>query len=395
MTTLAALGDAIRAEPAADEPRLVYADACAASDPERGELIALQCAIAAGSLARDAAIAARRRAGELADAHGARWAGLDGLVERFELRRGFVETVAIDAEVFAARGDELFERAPALRRVELTGFVRAVDDDRDVPAAREELVLRAVHAADAPAMRRVRVLALGAVHAAVRGPSGTTVPRRDAGTFASVLERFAAAGALATLDGLALAEPPMLLGAFAQARQVAALAELELDQVNAASLPGLARWFAPRRLSVRAAWQIEWAQLAALARDATELAWLGDPAAMPVDARARLRRLGVDWSDAARDALASDPAFGGLAELAVVAREDLARVDGDTLRPLAYAAHLQPRVLALDVPLSSDAIDAIAASPLARRLEVIDLRGRFSRSNRRTTDGAFAGIVLR
>nr|HEX4315122.1 hypothetical protein [Kofleriaceae bacterium] len=389
------LVDEIRAAPEADEPRLVFADACAATDPERGELIALQCAIERGGLARDAAIAARRRVAKLASTHGVRWAGLDGLVERFEFRRGFVDSVSIDGDVFAARGDELFERAPALRRVELTGFVRAVDDGRDVPAARDELVPRAARAAEAPAMRRVRVLAVGSVYAAVRGSTGLAHPQPDAGTFASVLERFASAGALARLEGLALTAHPMLLGAVAEARQVAALTDLELRDTSERALSSLGRWFAPRRLSVRATWPIEWPHVAELAREATDLDLVVDPTPIPVDVRARLRRLGVEWSEDSRDALAGDPAFGGLDELAITARKRHLPLDHLAMWRLLHAEHLQPRVLTLDVRLAANAVAAIGASPLARRLEVIDLRGRWRAENRYVHDRGFAGIVLR
>ncbi len=124
--------DAILARPADDGPRLVYADFLAdtgsAADAARSDLIRVQVA-----LARMPDDHPRRpdlvdQQTDLVLKHKAVWAThLRGLVDPdgVEFRRGLPDSVAVDAAVFAARGEELFARTrtPAgrsyLRRVYL------------------------------------------------------------------------------------------------------------------------------------------------------------------------------------------------------------------------------------------------------------------------------------
>jgi uncharacterized protein (TIGR02996 family) len=111
----------IVARPDEEDARRRYADAIAATDPPRAELIQLQLAI------RDV-----RRAGgtpplhqydrerALVAAHGRAWAGRAGeLVWRYQFMRGFVEHVTLTAADFLARAAELFRAAP-VRHVTLS-----------------------------------------------------------------------------------------------------------------------------------------------------------------------------------------------------------------------------------------------------------------------------------
>jgi uncharacterized protein (TIGR02996 family) len=116
---------AIAAAPDDDAPRLVYADWLQARDDPRGELIALECRLAAGA---DPALSAR--ADELRAAHLAAWlAPLYAIVPEagFELRRGLVEHAALhrddDLEV---HGAALLEAAPLLRSVAIRGATLAL-----------------------------------------------------------------------------------------------------------------------------------------------------------------------------------------------------------------------------------------------------------------------------
>ncbi|MCX5745479.1 MAG: TIGR02996 domain-containing protein [Proteobacteria bacterium] len=121
--------EAIIAAPDDDAPRRVYGDKLLEAGEPQGELIHLQCDLAAGGLARDEAVRRRVRARELLATHAARWtAGLAGIVEEAHFARGFVDEVRVAAAPWIARGPELFAAAPALRGVMLSGlYVRAAD----------------------------------------------------------------------------------------------------------------------------------------------------------------------------------------------------------------------------------------------------------------------------
>jgi uncharacterized protein (TIGR02996 family) len=101
------------ANPANDGPRLIYADWLDERDDPRGEFIRVQIALARMStddlrrpelLDREAALLAR---------HHARWSDpLRGLAGSTEFRRGFVDSVIVEAETFLRRADDLFRLAP-------------------------------------------------------------------------------------------------------------------------------------------------------------------------------------------------------------------------------------------------------------------------------------------
>jgi uncharacterized protein (TIGR02996 family) len=113
-STLDQLAAAVVADPGGDSPRVAYADAVAASDPERAELIRLQLAMATARRAGGFATQAQRdRAKALVAAHGRTWAGrIAGRVCTYEFGRGFVEHVTLPAVDFVAYGDEMFGMAP-------------------------------------------------------------------------------------------------------------------------------------------------------------------------------------------------------------------------------------------------------------------------------------------
>jgi uncharacterized protein (TIGR02996 family) len=124
--SLARLLAAVTADPLADGPRLAYADAAEARDPERADFI------------RMAVENTRRRAGhpaqggwtdsevswipvEKRDARGREWArGLRNLVEGFGYYRGFVESVTLDAAAFLELAPRLYRLAPILQ-LDLSG----------------------------------------------------------------------------------------------------------------------------------------------------------------------------------------------------------------------------------------------------------------------------------
>lgn len=106
-----------------DAPRRVYADRLLEAGEPQGELIHLQCDLAAGGLTREEAVRRRLRERELLATHAARWtAGLSGIVEKAHFARGFVDEVCVSPEAWIARGHELFAAAPALRAVMLSSL---------------------------------------------------------------------------------------------------------------------------------------------------------------------------------------------------------------------------------------------------------------------------------
>jgi len=124
--TLGRLEAAVTADPLASEPRLAYADAVEARDPERADFIRMEIEWT------------RRRAGHPAQTsqsdgelswkahekkmtHGPEWARrLRNLVGGFGFYRGFVESVKIDAAAFLDLAPRLYRLAPVLQ-LDLTG----------------------------------------------------------------------------------------------------------------------------------------------------------------------------------------------------------------------------------------------------------------------------------
>ncbi len=120
------------AHPELDEPRLIWADQVGG---ERGELVGLQCG------ARSPAHARRER--ELLAAHGLAWSGLAGLAKRVRYRRGFVDAIEVDAEVFSKRGAEIMRLAPFVTALTLGGvhpMHRRREDVAEAAARLERIV---------------------------------------------------------------------------------------------------------------------------------------------------------------------------------------------------------------------------------------------------------------
>lgn len=154
--------DAIAAAPDDDAPRRVYADALLEAGDPQGELIHLQCELAAGGLTREQTVMRRRRERELINAYGSQWiAPLRGLASDPVIRRGFVDEVVVDADQFPHIGDRLFEAAPALRGVKLDGLTTSGIQE-DEAAAAAQLLKRWQHAITCRAFRRLRGVGLGA-----------------------------------------------------------------------------------------------------------------------------------------------------------------------------------------------------------------------------------------
>jgi hypothetical protein len=146
--TLAPLNAAVVADPLADEPRLAYASAVAARDPERAAVIRMSVELSrrrAGFPARttDSDGELSWRSHEMSQTRGREWArSLRILVDGFGFYRGFPESVALDAAAFLRLAPRLFRLAPVLQ-LDLSGVA---------PVARELFA--------SPHLRQIRTMSL-------------------------------------------------------------------------------------------------------------------------------------------------------------------------------------------------------------------------------------------
>lgn len=405
---LSVLLDACVAAPADDAPRLEWANFVGG---ERGELVALQCALSRGGIERNEALAWRRREADLLALDEAHWADLEGLADAWAFRRGFVDEAVVDVRTFAAHGEELFRRAPLLRLVHLAGMSNGDP---------ETIVGLLDAARSSPAFPRLRGLRLREVGRTVETDRDThPLDFESAGSEA--LARLIQSGGLHSLRGLEL--PRCALSArdiarLADCPDAAGLVELDLrhqdvdcymgiypgDVQKLVDSPHLARL---ESLDIagalgRAPWLA--GQTRAERREANLAQARRDPALLAHPRILGLRRLGIALScfaDAMIDALANAP-FQRLEWLNVsqndIFPDDFAKIGAapgyDRLVELVFDGPSQYvfstkmaealgaatrfgclRTLRLrNCMMSLATAKALCASNLARRLEVIDLR---------------------
>jgi uncharacterized protein (TIGR02996 family) len=306
-----ALLEACRWAPDDDAPRLVWADAVGG---ERGELVVLQCDLARGGLSAAAAAARRRRARELIARYGDAWAGLGDYGCRYELRRGFVEAIELDARTFAACGEEIFSRAPLLRSLTATGLTVAPGED---PLDRLRQLI------DAPSFWRLHGLGLTGV--AIRAQAYDYDPGFD-GRGDEAARLIADSGALAQLGALGISSSGLTSSGVHDL-----VASGELAHLEALWLPG---------------------------HD------LGVDAILAVLARAR-RVASLDLSGWT-DPVAIAPALPPVAELR------LSAINDDALAALGHSP-AAPTVERLQLTIS--ALDRAAGLRAFPRLAALDLRG--------------------
>jgi uncharacterized protein (TIGR02996 family) len=115
---------AISANPGDDAPRLAYAGWLDKNgQPERAEFIRVECQAVRTDRNSPEYPALLRRSDRLTAAHAARWFGPlagDGVVRNFVTRRGFVDTVAVDADGFSDRAEVILAHAPFLQGLHVT-----------------------------------------------------------------------------------------------------------------------------------------------------------------------------------------------------------------------------------------------------------------------------------
>ena len=150
------LRDAIWANPDDDAPRVVYADSL--GDDPRGELIVVQCALAAG----DERVSIARRDVDLLHAHGDAWTASLGEFSRAIFERGFVETLEIGADALLAARP--FEHEP-ITHLTLRQPRRWSEATAELIAVAQVPALARLHGLELP-----RGVGLDAWHAIVHSP---------------------------------------------------------------------------------------------------------------------------------------------------------------------------------------------------------------------------------
>jgi uncharacterized protein (TIGR02996 family) len=172
MTHFDAFLHAILDAPDDDAPRLICADWLEEHGDPRGEFIRVQCALARLAVEDPNRPALALREVELRDRHERRL--LVGKVRRWAegwtMQRGFVEAVAIDADLFLARAEKLLAAAP-VQTVKLNATPPVVHQLADCPhlARLSGLQLHANYLGDdglrvllrSPHLLRLRYLHLG------------------------------------------------------------------------------------------------------------------------------------------------------------------------------------------------------------------------------------------
>ena len=117
---------AVRAEPEADAPRLVFADWLSDRGDPRGAFIAIQCELARGS---PRAAELEEEAAALLDAHGRQWLeGLSPEVVQARFRRGFVESAEVRDSQALSQLEDFFRTEPVTELVFTSS--RAIDGER-------------------------------------------------------------------------------------------------------------------------------------------------------------------------------------------------------------------------------------------------------------------------
>jgi uncharacterized protein (TIGR02996 family) len=402
----------IAAAPEDDTPRLVWADSVGG---ERGELVVIQCELARGGLRREDAIARRKREAELLEHNASAWTReLDGLATSPTFRRGFVERAAVEATVFADNGDALFAAAPLLREIEVEGL-HAGESSQEILGRLERML-------ESPRFARLRGLRFDRVGRTYERDSDFN-PYGFESVGSAVLRLLLETRSLAHLDALELRRCALGskdLAALAASPHVANLVELGvpyqqvedyvavagegvraildsphlqgLEALDVADLLGAAPWTSFGR-SGR-----EDNRRRALEQAKQDAALFAHPRIL------QLRSLGIAACrlvDESIDALATAP-FTRLAKLDL-SGNDIVGSDFERLGPAQAFAHLEELVFngggsyvfgvktaaalgnapgfpALEIVrlcnkrLEPAAARVLLASPLAQRLELIDLR---------------------
>lgn len=342
------------------DARIVEGDARLAAGDARGELISVQCELERGGFDRARGISLRRREADLLAAHAKAWANLEGLATHPVFRRGAVAEATINAKLFVQREAEVFARAPALSWLDLTHL-----DQVPPPYELQPRLLEDVLASG-------RVRAFGITGACISwSVEGAFVDSVESSSLATpIVQWLSRNGHLAKLRGLGLGyvEPTTL--------ELIAREAINLDDLRLiGDLAGgsiAASTLRPTRLELSSRDDITGILAQPIASAARELAVSAlVPCLDHIPASTRiLRGYAKTGDDLAR--IATAPALAAVEDLTL---EKAHWAAFDVMRLFDAPGLTSLRVLRIAPSnLSKERARGLLTSPLAARLEAIDLR---------------------
>jgi hypothetical protein len=342
---------------------MVAADALLAAGDPQGELMNVQCELEAGGFTRERGIALRRREVELLLAS----PKAGDLGEDPVFRRGLVDEIAIDVKLFAQREEEVFRRWPALRFVNFTGLDGWGEFDQFDPTRLEN------------ALASGRVTAFGALDARTGWMAeGAFVDHYEERSFVpSLVEWLVTSGHLAKLRGLGLRhmEPDVVAMLGAHAKHLDDL-RLEGDLENASFGETEIR---PERLVLLDSWhsvaRVLAAPLASRVRDLHVYAGPGWLDSIPASVRVLRGKVDDRAERPLFEKLAAASTLSGVEDLTIAGHIafSLPRPDPSALFDSPHLSSLRTLRITSTL-LSPEGARALVESPLAQRLELIDLR---------------------
>ncbi|MFO0735417.1 MAG: hypothetical protein U0270_06040 [Labilithrix sp.] len=356
-----------------DEDLLVLADELQLKGDPRGELIGIQVELersrldSSSRLDRTRSVALRRRERELIAQQGAALADLEGLGSDHVFRRGFVDELTIDVRTFASRERELWRRAPRLRRLRFTGLThraRMTGNAPDPSDAREVCYWFDRILASG------RVTNLQAIDPIVKWSRLGPYVDHEAYASDAVVDWLIASNAIERLVGLEL--PAVAPETLWKLRRCARLEDLRL-QIDGFR-PILGDDFGdlrPRRLALTTMaagpgpGEIPRVLGTNLSANLVDLRVPILPHVLPIASRLKILR----GAPGDLEVIANAPELAGLEELELHVAEDC------DYEPLLEPKHLDSlRVLRIVGDIEGDDALALLESPLASRIEALDLR---------------------
>jgi uncharacterized protein (TIGR02996 family) len=365
--------------PEDDTPRLVYADWLDEhGDPDRANFIRVQCTLARLDEDDPAKLALEKQEQSLLARHGAEWCLLlPKWVKDGQFRRGFVAEVAVTADHFLRRAEDLWRRAP----VEGVHLKRAVGHEQALLASHHLNRLTFLGLHDAAVVLALAGSSPHLTRLASLSVSHRRLDQETVGLATSLAPALAASPNLPALTGLQLTSAVVGLGgagaeALANAPQRSGLLSLDFSPGNFSSIANPDNRVVAALAAATCLPRLTSLNLGTIGIDVEGLRALANSSCLP-----GLRSL--DLGDTAIDvegvrALAEGRLLAQLHALTFVGRS-IGTGGVEVLARSPHAANLRKLVIRSErgalsrSKLTSTAIRALAASPYLANLRVLSL----------------------